>query len=96
MAKNKSKIDRQHIKVDPAVYIPPGVKDLSYVEVVDDEREGSGSSDTGGLPVPDIFIIEAQRVRVQSSGAHVVDVAIITNDFPGVSEIEFRVTKETT
>lgn len=93
MAKDKAR-KRQKIKVHPSVYIKPGIEDLLYIDVYENEGGVTESGTGGALPVPETFIIEAQRIRVQPSGAHVVDVAIITDDFPGINQIDIRVTKE--
>lgn len=44
-------------------------------------------------PIPENFTIVSQNVKVMPDGTQLVDVIIDTDNFPGVQDMEVRVTK---
>jgi hypothetical protein len=58
-----------------------------------DEESDIGDISHDAPPVPMDFIVVSQTIRTSPDGRQLVDVIIQTEDIPGVTHLEFRITK---
>lgn len=90
--------NEDEVILDHSIYVPEGAErikndPIGFPDEIEDETvEGATTSDLP--PVPETFKIISQTLRTKASGAQVVDVVIETDDFPGITKIDVRVTKE--
>lgn len=85
--------------VDPNFFLPPGVVEFTYAFNDDTTMAESdpnlvvGEAEKVVLRPPNYIVIVSQTLRLMSSGQTNVDVVIDTEDVPGMSNYEVRISK---